>query len=173
MKLSRSTLAVVYPFLSVIGAIAGPLAAQTSCSRMLYKMGHDGVLPKKFFGYIHPKTATPTNRILFIGCISLSALFLDLTTVVSLVNFGALFGFIFVNVSVIFHYYIKQKKRSGINVLRYLAIPSIGACVSVFFLFKLDAYAKTTGLIWLAIGLIYLALSTNFFRKLPPELEMN
>lgn len=170
-KIGLGILAVIYPFFTVIGAIAGPLAGQTSCSRMLYKMGQEKVLPKKFFGYINPKTATPTNNILLIGVVSLSALFFDLTTAISLVNFGALFGCFLVNLSVIFHYFVKQKRRKGVNVLLYLIAPAIGAFAILFFLYKLDVYAKTAGLIWLAIGFIYLALNTKFFKKLPPELK--
>ncbi|RJS50115.1 APC family permease [Bacillus sp. PK3_68] len=170
-KIGLGVLAVIYPFFTVIGAIAGPLAGQTACSRMLYKMGRDGVLPKKFFGYINPKTLTPTNNILFIGIISLSALFLNLTTAISLVNFGALFGCLFVNLSVIFYYYFKQKERRGVNFIRHLIFPFIGALTIFFFLYKLDIHAKTAGLIWLGIGLTYLILSTNFFKKLPSGLD--
>ncbi|OIK15484.1 hypothetical protein BIV60_09460 [Bacillus sp. MUM 116] len=170
-KIGLSTLAVIYPFFTIIGAIAGPLAGQTAGSRMLYKMGNEGVIPKKFFGYINPKTSTPTNNILFIAAISLSAFFLDLTSLISLVNFGALFGCLLVNLSVIFYFFVKQKKRRGINLLRNLLFPIIGLCGILFFLFNLSIAAKTAGLIWLGIGFIYLALNTNFFKKLPPELH--
>lgn len=171
-KIGLGMLAVIYPFFTVIGAIAGPLAAQTSCSRMLCKMGSDRIIPK-FFSYIHTKTATPTNSILFIGSLSLTALFLDVQTAISIVNFGALFGCTFVNLSVIFYYFIKLKKRNGINFVRYLVCPLIGALITLFFLYKLDIVAKTAGLIWLTLGVIYLGLNTNFFKKLPPELNMN
>lgn len=165
-------LTVIYPFFTVIGAIAGPLAGQTACSRMLWKMGHEGIIPKRFFGYIHPKTSTPTNSILFIGAVSLSALFLDVTTAISLVNFGALSACTLVNVSVIFYYFIRQKKRTGVDFLRYLVVPATGGLITLFFLFNLDPYAKTAGLIWVAIGFGYLAVSTNFFRKLPPDVAV-
>ncbi|MET3293224.1 UNVERIFIED_CONTAM: putrescine importer [Brevibacillus sp. OAP136] len=172
-KIGLSTLAVIYPFFTVIGAIAGPLAAQTACSRMLYKMGREEVLPKRFFGYIHPKTATPTNCILLIGAVSLSALFFDLRTAISLVNFGALFGCTFVNLSVIFHYFIKGKKRGGADSVRYLLVPAIGTVITLFFIYMLDGYAKMAGITWLTIGLFYLAGSTKFFRKLPPNLGLD
>ncbi len=171
-KIGLGVLAVIYPFLTIVGAIAGPLAGQTACSRMLWKMGSEGIIPKRFFGYIHPKTATPTNSILFIGGISLSALFLDVTTAISLVNFGALSACTMVNLSVIFHYYLKQKKRSGADTLRYLVIPGIGGLVTLFFLFNLEPYAKAAGLIWLAIGFMYLALNTQFFRKKPADVAI-
>ncbi|MGO0060351.1 APC family permease [Brevibacillus fluminis] len=172
-RVGLDSLTVIYPFLAVIGALAGPLAAQTSCSRMLYSMGRDNILPKKFFGYLHPKRSTPTFSILFIGGISMIASFLDLTTAISLVNFGALFGFTFVNIAVIFHYFIKENKRSGFNLVRYLIVPLIGAGVCLTFLLNLDGNAKTVGFVWLGIGLIYLAIHTNFFRKLPPELKLD
>ena len=40
-----------------------------SVSRMLLVMGRNNVLPKKFFGYINPKTHTPTFNIVLTGVI--------------------------------------------------------------------------------------------------------
>ena len=71
-----------------------------------------------------------------------------------------------VNVSVIFHYFIKEKKRSGIfNICSYLIAPGIGAIVCLVIWINLDATALTLGGIWAVIGFVYLAIATKGFKK--------
>lgn len=156
----------------IVAGLASAMVSQASASRILFGMGRDGALPKRFFGYIHPKHKTPTFNIFLIGVISLAALFLNLETAVSLINFGALAGFILVNLSVIAHYYIKQKKRDGFDFVRYLVVPVIGATICFIIWLNLDIHSKLLGFAWLFVGIIYLALTTNFFRKLPPEMKL-
>ena len=61
---------------------------------------------------INPKKTIP------IGCIALLALTFDITTSTSFINFGAFATFIFVNLSVISHYYVKGKKHGQVNGIR-------------------------------------------------------
>jgi amino acid transporter len=172
VKVAGSVMGYLFTAITVIGTLASALASQASASRILFGMGRDGVLPKKFFGYVHSKHQTPTNNILLIGVISLVALVLNLGTAVSLVNFGALAGFTLVNLSVVFHYFIRNRKRSFAQIIKYLVFPCIGALVCATIWLSLAANAKILGFIWLAIGLVYLAITTNFFRKLPPDLKL-
>ena len=44
---------------TIAGQFAAGLSAQASGARLLYAMGRDGVLPKKFFGKLNHKTQTP------------------------------------------------------------------------------------------------------------------
>lgn len=44
---------------TIIGGFASGLAVQLSSSRLLYSMGRDGVLPRRIFGKLHPRTQTP------------------------------------------------------------------------------------------------------------------
>lgn len=172
VRVSGSVMGYLFTAITVLGTLASALASQASASRILFGMGRDGVLPKKFFGYVHSKHQTPTYNILLIGVISLVAIVLNLGTAVSLVNFGALAGFTLVNLSVVFHYFIRNKKRSFAQVIKYLIFPCIGALVCATIWFSLAANAKILGFIWLAIGFVYLAVTTNFFRKLPPDLKL-
>lgn len=160
-------LGLIWTGIYTVTCITCCLAAQTSATRLLYGMGRDGVLPKKFFGYVHPKYKTPVRNILFISVLSvIVACFTDLLSISSIINFGALIGFTLVNVSVIFHYFIKEKKRSGIfNICSYLIAPGIGAIVCLVIWINLDATALTLGGIWAVIGFVYLAIATKGFKK--------
>src|SRR5699024_6084566 len=93
----ETTFLVIY----ALTGLGSAISSQASGARVLYAMGRDGQLPKKFFGKLHPKFKTPMNNILLISFLSLSALFLSLSLVTSFINFGAFLAFIFVNISVI------------------------------------------------------------------------
>jgi putrescine importer len=172
VKVCGSVMGYLFTAAYCIGCLASAMASQASASRILFGMGRDGALPKKFFAYIHPKHQTPMYNIFLIGTISLVALKLDLVTACSLINFGALLGFTLVNLSVIAHYFIKHKRRSGIDFFKYLLFPLLGAGVCASIWWNLDVHSMTLGGTWFCIGLVYLALTTNFFRRLPPEMKM-
>ncbi|MFF2856113.1 APC family permease [Peribacillus sp. NPDC058002] len=155
----------------IIAQFASGLTAQTSAARLMLAMGRDSVLPKKLFGYIHPASRTPVFNLFFIGCIALLALTFDITTSTSFINFGAFATFIFVNLSVITHYYVKGKKRGGKHFVLYLLLPAIGASLDIWLFLNLDKNALILGSLWAAIGFIYLLFLTKFFKKQPPEIN--
>ena len=82
-----------------------------------------------------------------------------------LINFGGIFAFILVNLSVIVHFFIHKKQRSGSNLFKYLIFPGLGflACIVVWL--SLSNLAKIIGFIWLAIGIIYMFIWTKGFKK--------
>ena len=87
-------MSLIFCAIMVIGATASAVASQASAVRVLFGMGRDGLLPKKIFGYVNKKTKIPSINVLIVAFISLSAMILDLSAAASLVNFGALLGFI-------------------------------------------------------------------------------
>lgn len=140
----------------VVSGVATALAGQSAASRLLYGMGRDRVIPRKFFAYLHPKHKTPWANIILMAVIgSIGAITLSLNTISDLVAFGALFGFTGVNLAVISYYFIKNKQR---NVLKFLLLPLIGVLVSLYILFGLSTLAKIVGFTWLGLGLIYLVV---------------
>lgn len=149
----------------VIGCIAASINAVASASRVLYGMGRDGLLPKRCFGYIHPKFKTPLYNILIMGAFGLTALFFSLTIASCLINFGALLGFTFVNLSAMGHYYFKNKNRTVGDFFRHLIVPLIGAVYAMYMLINLSGTSIIYGLIWLAIGIAWLAYVTKGFNK--------
>jgi len=131
------------------------LSSVVSVSRLLFVMGRDSVLPKRCFGYVHPKFNTPTNNIIIVSAASLLALVIDLELAVKFVSFGALSAFICVNLSVIAQCYIKDKQRSTIQTVKYLIFPLIGACFIGWLLSLMEHDALVMGLVWLVLGIVY------------------
>ena len=90
-----------------MNTVASGLASHASASRLIYIMGRDGIFHKKTLGSIHPRFGTPLYATLFIGLVSLSAIFLDLAQVVNLISFGALVAFTAVNFSVFMQFVVQ------------------------------------------------------------------
>jgi putrescine importer len=82
-------------------------------SRLLYVMGRDKVIPASVFARLHSRYKTPVLNIAIVGLVALSAIFFDLVTATSIINFGALVAFSFVNLSVINHCYLREGNRQG------------------------------------------------------------
>jgi putrescine importer len=131
------------------------------------------VLPRALFGYVHPRFRTPAFNILLTGAIGLIALRLNVATSTSFINFGAFTAFTFVNLSVIATFL--RERRAGTNgrPVPNVLIPAVGALVDLWLLIHLDGRALTLGLIWLALGIAYLAYLTRGFRHAPPEMEFS
>jgi putrescine importer len=156
----------------VIGGIASGLAAQSSVSRLMYAMGRDNVLPRRAFGYLHPRFRTPVFNLVLSGVVGLLALKLSLSTSTSFINFGAFTAFTMVNVSVISYFLRRRKAGQRLSAVGYVLVPVLGAAVNLWLLSNLDANAVRLGLGWLAIGVVYLAVLTRGFRQAPPELRL-
>ncbi|WP_026678321.1 APC family permease [Fictibacillus gelatini] len=154
--------------------LATGLASQASVSRLLYVMGRDQMLPKKVFGYIHPKWRTPVINVFLVGGIQLTAIFFDLETASSLINFGALISFTLVNICVIWHYaYYKKQYKSVKEVINFIILPVIGAACIIVLWLNLNMDALVLGISWAIVGFIYLLYLTKMFRTAPPQFNFN
>ena len=158
---------------TIAGQFAAGLSAQASGARLLYAMGRDGVLPKKFFGNLNHKTQTPVNAIILTGVVALFAVFLDVTKATAYINFGGFVAFFFVNISVIVYYFVKQKQRSVKGFFLYLVFPVLGALLCLYLLVHLDKIAIILGCAWTVAGIIYLLVLTKGLKEEPPELGID
>lgn len=146
---------------------------QTAISRILYAMGRDGILPSSL-GKLDKKYHTPVVAILLVGVISLIiSLTISLTTVSNLISFGALFGFILLNLAVIWKFFIKGSHNKVSDYIKYLISPLIGFGVSTWIFLSLAPSAKIVGISWLIIGLLILAFRTRLFTKKTPSLDFS
>lgn len=161
----------VFNILTLLGGLASCVAIQASTSRLMYVMGRDGVLPRKTFGYLHPRFRTPAFNILLIAAAGLLATQLSLAKATSLINFGAFLAFTVVNICVIAAFIRFRREGQHMSVLGYVVLPTLGALVDAYLLTKLSSTAILLGSAWLAIGIIYLLVITRGLRQPPPELS--
>jgi putrescine importer len=153
----------------IAGCIGSALTSQASVARILYAMGRDGIMPRKVFGHVSVRFATPTFAILVVSVISLAALFIDLGFLASIVSFGALVAFSAVNLTVIKHYFIDQGDK---NVFNNLVLPAIGFVLTAWLWTSLSWLTLEVGLVWLALGFVWLLVVTHGFQRPTPVLEM-
>lgn len=153
--------------------VASSLASHASVSRLLYVMGRNsrGRIGR-FFGYLHPTFQTPSYAIIFVGLVSLFAIAFNLDFVASLINFGALIAFTFVNLTVIVYFAYRRRQVHGAGqILKNIVLPGIGVGLTVILWLYLSAESTRYGMIWFAIGIAVLLWITRFFRR-PLTLNM-
>jgi putrescine importer len=167
----------------VVAAIANATDATGGASRLLYGMGRDGVVPKSVFGYLWPRSATPVFNVLIIAVISILLATKDISIVIAMINFGALFAFFLVNLAVISHFVLRGGRRSPYAMVRYLAAPLVGAVVIIWLWFNLQSMAwlinfrapddilLAAPLGWLILGIVYVLWTSRLFRQPLPELK--
>jgi amino acid transporter len=135
--------------------VAVAITSQAAVSRLLFGMARDGKLPK-VLAKVHPKHNTPYLSIYLVAVLSLVICYLfinSVDTLTSLVNFGALSGFMLLHLTVINYYWRRQK--SG-QVVRHLICPVVGFIIVAAIMYNMGVDAQKLGLIWIALGLVYL-----------------
>jgi putrescine importer len=159
---------------ALAATVASGLASHSSVSRLLYVMGRNGVLPKKLFGYVHPKFQTPAFNVILVGVISLLAITPSLELVSSFINFGALIAFTFVNLSVIAHFVFRHKRfKTAKDIFSYLIMPLLGAGSTGILWSNLQKDALIGGIIWAVIGLVYLLVQIKFFKIKTADIDFD
>lgn len=150
----------------LVGSIGSGITGQLGAARLLYGMGRDGVIPQKIFGHLGKKTATPNYNVLFIGGLALiGALILNYEECARLINFGAFFAFMGVNIASIREYYIKEKVKTAKGFFQDFLPPAIGFVICLIIWLNLPLKTFIIGGGWMLTGIIYLAIRTNGFRK--------
>jgi putrescine importer len=142
-----------------LGSGAG---AHLGAGRLLYSMGRDNAIPRKFFGVVNPRTRVPSNNIILVGIVTLAGAFtINYSLGCELLNFGALIAFMGVNLSALLHYFVRQERKSFWN----LVSPLIGFGVCAYLWWSLGRTAHIVGMLWLLTGILYGAWRTSFFTK--------
>lgn len=158
----------------LIGSVGSGLAGQLGASRLLYGMGRDQVLPKRFFGHLDRKHAVPSFNILLVGALSLSgALLLNYEECARLINFGAFLAFMGVNLAAIREFYLNRERRDARAFFRDLVPPAAGFAICLLIWLNLPLKTFLIGGSWMLAGLVYLAIRTKGFRKRPILLDFD
>ena len=147
-------------------------------ARLLFGMGRDGVLPKKFFGYLKPGSSTPTYNILLIGGLAFTGAELlyhignAYEHAGELLNFGAFLAFMGVNFATFWQFTVIAKRNgSERRFLRDALLPLVGFAFCGLIWWNLNNLAKAVGGIWFAVGILYVGYTTNWFRSAPVMID--
>jgi putrescine importer len=162
----------------ILAALGSALTGGLGAARLLFGMGRDGVLPRRFFAHLHAETNTPTYNILLIGAVAwMGAVALNYVGSAyehagELLNFGAFLAFMGVNLSSFWHFSLLRKAGKP-RILADMVLPLTGFlfCASIWW--NLNNLAKVVGGVWFAVGLIWLATTTSGFRQSPKMIDFS
>ena len=158
----------VFSIIMSVSQFGAGFTGQVSAARLVYGMGRDNVLPRSLFGYLSPRTQNPTRNIILIGVLAfIGTVLLPFDTACDLLNFGAYLGFMGVNLSTFFCYYLKPAPGHRRHLLWDALLPLAGFLLCFVFWLGLPKPAKIVGGTWLAIGMVYCAYKTKGFRERP------
>ncbi len=136
-------------------------------TRASFAMGRDGVLPKQF-DKVSKRFGTPYFSVVFGGLIVVilsGAFYNDIDTIASIVNFGSLFTYLFVHLSLLKLRKSEPKAKRFFKVPLYPAIPIMGAASCVLLMYYLSDNAKTASALWFLVGLFVFFVITKSTKK--------
>ena len=161
-------------FILVVASIGSGLAGQAGAARLLYGMGRDNALPRKFFAHIDPKYRVPTYNIWLIGGVAfVGAMFLNWERAAEVLNFGAFLAFMGVNIAALRHFYLRPARRDGRHLGKDLLLPALGFLFCLWIWWSLPRPAKIVGGFWLAGGFVYNGIMTRGFRRTPVMIDFS
>lgn len=144
---------LAWAYATVVG-LSNALPMQVGVARVLFAMGRDRQLPHAL-ARVHPRYRTPYVGMLVTAAISLAvalAMRNLLDELATIVNFGALSGFLMLHVSVLAHFGVRQRSRRWFV---HWVVPLCGIAVVLAVFSGMSVLAAEVGLGWLAIGLGY------------------
>jgi amino acid transporter len=149
----------------LLANIGSGMASQLGAARLLYAMGQDGALPRRFFGAVHPKNRIPRNNVLLIGAICLAgAMVFSFDLGAELLNYGALLAFIGVNLASL----IRGWRHGGWSQWSPMLLSLAGMTTCALLWWNLGPMAKIVGSVWAIAGIV-LWIARRRYTVLPGE----
>jgi len=131
------------------------LVTMLSQARILLAIARDGLLPRSFFGAVHPRFRTPWKSTLATGAfVGVLAAFLPINVLLTLVNMGTLFAFVIVCAAVL------VMRRTAPHIHRPFRaplvplVPILGIVSCLLLMFSLPPENWLRLFVWAAIGLV-------------------
>jgi amino acid transporter len=137
-------------------------------ARLLFALGRENVLPKRFFAHLSTKTNTPSFNIALIGALTFAgSLGKRYDLIGELQNFGAFLGFMGVNLATIRQFYFLPLAGRRRSFWKDFLLPGLGFVICTIIWLGLGKETKIVGGVWFVAGLTYAAVRTRGFRQKP------
>ncbi|MEJ0087272.1 MAG: APC family permease [Pseudomonadota bacterium] len=154
-----------------VSQIGAGFSVQGAVARLLFGMGRDGALPRRFFGRLSVR-GNPAFNIVFVGALAyVASLCISFERACDLLNFGAFLGFMGVNAAAAWSYYLRPPANYHRSLVRDLLLPASGFLLCLIFWLAVPTPSKLAGGAWLLVGIAYLAWKTRGFRETAPLLD--
>lgn len=167
-RVGGRTLFEAFAAILILGNFGAGMTAQAGLSRLLFGMGRDGVLPRRFFSHLSLKNATPVYSLSLIGILTLAgALILNYEQAAELINFGAFLAFMGVNAATVRSFYFIPQSTHKRRLLTDGILPLLGLLFCLAIWLSLPVHAKILGGAWFVFGLTYDGIKTKGFTTTP------
>ncbi len=146
-------------YLVAAGAMTGItsvlLVMMLSQPRVMLALARDGLVPKGFFGDIHPKFRTPWKSTILTGVfVAAMAGFIPLSILAEMTSIGTLFAFVIVCGAVLVMRRTNPNANRPFRAPFVPLIPILGILTCLLLMFSLPAENWYRLIIWLIVGLI-------------------
>jgi len=129
-------------------------------------MGRDKMIPKRIFGHLDKKHSNPSYNVMIVGFLAFAgACLLNYQESAHLINFGAFFAFMGVNIACMLEYYFKSNRKTVKSFLLNFMAPVIGFIFSFVIWVGLPVKTFLIGGSWMLAGIIYLAIRSKGFHE--------
>jgi basic amino acid/polyamine antiporter, APA family len=146
-------------YLVAAGAMTGItsvlLVMMLSQPRVMLAMARDGLVPRNFFGDIHPRFRTPWKSTILTGLFVASmAGFIPLSILAEMTSIGTLFAFVIVCGAVIVMRRTNPEAERPFRAPLVPLVPILGILTCLLLMFSLPAANWWRLIIWLLIGFV-------------------
>ena len=156
----------------VAGITSVLLVMMLSAPRVFLAMARDGLVPKKFFGDVHPKYRTPWKSTMAIGLfVAILAGALPIDSLLHLTNIGTLFAFVIVCAAVLIMRRINPDAPRPFRCPLVPLVPILGIACCLLLMFSLPAANWLRLFIWLILGLVIYFTYSRHHSVLGQELR--
>jgi len=148
-----AAITLAWSYATVVG-FSNALPMQVGVARIVFAMGRDGQLPTGL-AKVHRRYGTPYVSMLVTAAISLATALLarnELDGLATIINFGALCGFLFLHISVLAQFVIRERSRAW---FAHWVVPACGILVVLAVLSGMSRVSVEVGLVWFAGGVAY------------------
>jgi len=138
----------------VAGITSVMLVTMLSQARILLAIARDGLLPRSFFGAVHPRFRTPWKSTLVTGAfVGALAAFLPIDVLLTLVNMGTLLAFVIVCAAVLVMRRTHPEAERPFRAPLVPLVPILGILSCLLLMFSLPSENWIRLVVWLVIGL--------------------
>jgi len=126
-------------------------------------MAHDGLLPRKFFGDIHPRFRTPWKATMLAGLLAaIVGSVTPIDDIGKMVNIGTLLAFVIVCISIMVLRRTDPNRARPFRTPLVPLVPILGILFNGYMMYTLGKWNWIRLFGWLAIGLVvYFAYSRH------------
>lgn len=155
----------------VVACLGSGLAGLAGAARLLYAMGRENVLPRRWFGRFDSRRNQPTANIVLVGVLALAgAIGISYERGAALLNFGAFLAFMGVNLAALRSFGLARNGRPAWRMALGVGAPALGFLFCAAIWWSLPLPAKLAGGVWFAVGVAQVIWKTRGFRQAPGDL---